>query len=92
MQDPSTHTLDELNDYLHSESGKVYLDPTKVLYYEEELLSGHAVLWGGGTLSDTSWQNTYGFLRMPRSALHPAHVAFGFDQKVSNGGTLIVKG
>ena len=93
VQDPSTHTLDELNDFLHSESGKVYLDPpTTALYYEEELLSGNAVLWGGGTLSDTSWQNTYGFLRMPRSALHPAHVAFGFDQKVSNGGTLIVKG
>ena len=90
MQDPTIHTLDDLNDYLHSKTGNLDIDPK--LLYEEELLSGNAVLWGGGTLADTSWQNTYGFLRMPRSALHPAHVAFGFDQKVSNGGTLIVKG
>ena len=83
------YSLDDLNNFLHSEAGA---DVPMERIYDEEMLSGTAVLWGGGTLPEASLSALYGFLRMPRSALHPAHVAFGFDQQVNNGGTLLVRG
>ena len=85
VADAQTYDSDALNDFLHSPSGR---GVSQALLYDESMLSGHSVLWSGGTLFDADPYKMSGFLNIPRCDLAPAHVAFGFG---SNGATLVVR-
>ena len=67
--------------------GKEGIPTTESDFSVQELLLGGA-LWGGATVQA---RDQYGFLRMRRRDLHPAHIIFAIDDSLT-GSPLVIKG